>query len=599
MLAAKTASRKAASPMTARIPQDFIDELMQRADIVEIVGSRVQLKKAGREYKACCPFHGEKTPSFTVSPTKGFYHCFGCGAHGTALGFLMEYDRLDFVTAVEELAARCGLQVPRDSTGPAQAPLAPVYEALAAAATFFERSLRDRPAAIEYLRSRGLDGETVKAYRIGYALPAWDGLLRELGDSAERRERLFAAGLLVEREGGGHYDRFRDRIMFPIHDSRGRIVGFGGRVMGSGEPKYLNSPETAVFHKGQELYGLYEARQAERRLTRLLVVEGYMDVVALARHGIRDAAATLGTATTSEQIKRLFRVVPSLVFCFDGDRAGRAAAWRALQASLPEVRDGRQIAFLFLPDGEDPDSLVRKEGAEAFRGRLAGAQPLSDYLLEELRHQSGTESLDSRARLAELARPLLQQIPAGIYRELLTDRLAQEVGLKRDRLATALGTVPEASVPADEHPRPARRGRSPHARPSLVRQAITLLINFPGLGAQVEVPMGLAEVSQKGVPLLLELLDLSRNHPGLGPGAVAERFRERPERKHLAELLAAPVLVSEAAAARELNDCLCRIMALDREERLAALVSKAESGVLTVEERAAFRQLQRQVAGGH
>ncbi len=585
--------------MTARIPQDFIDELMQRADIVEIVGSRVPLKKAGREYKACCPFHGEKTPSFTVSPAKGFYHCFGCGAHGTALGFLMEYDRLDFVSAVEELAARCGLQVPREATTQAHAPLAPVYEVLAAAATFFERSLRDHPAAIGYLRSRGLDGETVKAYRIGFAPPAWDALLRELGDSAQRRERLLAAGLVVEREGGGYYDRFRERIMFPIRDSRGRVTGFGGRVTGSGEPKYLNSPETAVFHKGRELYGLYEARQAERKLSRLLVVEGYLDVVSLARHGLHDAVATLGTATTGEQIRRLFRVVPTLVFCFDGDPAGRTAAWRALQASLPEVRDGRQIAFLFLPEGEDPDSLVRKEGAETFCRRIAAAQPLSDYLLEELRRQSGADSLDGRARLAELARPLLHQIPAGVYRELLTDRLAQEVGIKRDRLADALGDAPRSSAPADQRPPAARRRRNPQARPSLVRQAITLLVNFPGIGAQAEIPAGLAQVRQKGTQLLVELLDLCRLHPGLSPGAVVERFRDRPEGRHLAELLVTPVLVSETAAVRELSDSLRRIMAFDREERLAELVSKAESGALTAEERAAFRQLQREMAGGH
>jgi DNA primase len=582
--------------MAGRIPQHFIDELMQRADIVEIVGSRIQLKKAGRDYKACCPFHGEKTPSFTVSPAKGFYHCFGCGAHGTALGFLMEYDRLDFVAAVEELASRLGIEVPREASAQAQSPLAPLYAVLGRAADFFEKSLRNHPAAVEYLRGRGLDGDSARAFRIGYAPPAWDGLLREMGDGEEVRQQLLAAGLIVAREGGGHYDRFRDRIMFPIRDGRGRVVGFGGRVLGAGEPKYLNSPETAVFHKGQELYGLYEAKQAERKLTRLMVVEGYMDAVSLARHGIRDVVATLGTSTTGEHVRRLFRVVPEIVFCFDGDRAGRAAAWRALQATLPEVREGRQVRFLFLPDGEDPDSLVGKEGAEAFSARVGQATALSDYLLDELRRQAGPDSLDSRARLAELARPLLNLLPTGVYRELLTDRLAQEVGLKRERLSAAMGE-PQSAEPQAPAPRRAAPPRAATGRPSLIRQAISLVLNFPQVAATVQVPAGLAGARLKGVGLLVELLELTRASPGLTPGALAERFRDRSEGPHLAELLAAPTLVSEAAAPRELADSLQRILALDREERLAALVSKAASGGLTAEEKEEFRQLQRDPAG--
>ena len=583
--------------MTSRIPQHFIDDLLQRADIVEVIGSRVPLKKAGREYKACCPFHGEKTPSFTVSPAKGFFHCFGCGAHGTALGFLMDYDRLDFISAVEELASRVGMEIPREATaGAPQSPLAPVYDALAEAAVYFEKSLRGCQPAIDYLRARGLDGDTAREFRIGYAPAAWDGLLQHFADSAAGQQDLIAAGLIVPREGGGHYDRFRDRIMFPIRDSRGRVVGFGGRVLGSGEPKYLNSPETEVFHKGQELYGLYEAKQAERRLARLLVVEGYMDVVSLARHGIRDVVATLGTATTGEHVKRLFRVVPEIIFCFDGDRAGRAAAWRALQACLQEVREGRQIRFLFLPDGEDPDSLVKKEGAETFAGRANSAVTLSDYLLEELRRQAGSDSLDGRARLAELARPLVSQLPDGVYRELLMERLAAEVGLKRERLGTAMG-----EKPADEQQPAPRRSpstrRIPGARPSLVRQAITLLVHYPQLGPGLLVPPGLAESPQRGAALLAELVEVTRQTPGLSPAALVERFRDRAEGPHLAELLAGQVLVAEDAAARELNDSLQRIVAAGREERLAQLVSKAGSGGLTPAEKDEFRRLQSQRGG--
>jgi DNA primase len=576
--------------VTGRIPQHFIDELMQRADIVEVVGSRVPLKKAGREYKACCPFHGEKTPSFTVSPDKGFYHCFGCGAHGTALGFIMEFDRLEFVAAVEELAGIYGLEVPREDPPPGRAPLAPVFAVLGEAAVFFQEALKNHPSAVDYLKSRGLDGDTAREFRLGYAPPAWDSLLRALGATESRIPLLLAAGLVVPRDGGGHYDRFRDRIMFPIRDSRGRVVGFGGRVIGAGEPKYLNSPETAVFHKGQELYGVYEAKQAERRLAQLLVVEGYMDVVSLARHGVRNVVATLGTATTGEHVRRLFRIVADIVFCFDGDRAGRAAAWRALQTSLPEIRDGRQVRFLFLPDGEDPDSLVRKEGAQAFGQRLEQSQPLSEYLIAELRQQSGTDSLDARARLAELARPLINLVPQGVYRELLTDRLAAEVGMNRSRLDQALGGKPAAAPAPTRTPRPARVAA---VRPSLIRQAISLVLRYPGIAGQVPIPAGFNSGSQRGLPLLAELMDLVHQNPALTPGALVERFRDRPEGRHLADLLAEDLLVGEDAAARELAGSLERIVLQGQEERLAELVSKASGSSLTAAEKDEFRELQK------
>jgi len=438
--------------VAGRIPQDFIDELVQRADIVEIIGSRVQLKKAGREYKAPCPFHNEKTPSFTVSPAKGFYHCFGCGVHGTALGFLMEFDRLEFPEAVEELAQSLGLEVPRDEKAEQRAPLTPIYDVLTRAADIYRRTLKDHPAAIDYLKSRGLSGETVAAFGVGYAPGGWDFMLQQFDDREETRRNLKSAGLIAERDNGGYYDRFRDRVIFPIRDSRGRTVGFGGRVMGDGEPKYLNSPETPAFHKGRELYGFFEARRANRQLERVLVVEGYMDVISLAQQGIDNAVATLGTATTPEHLRRLFRATSEIVFCFDGDRAGREAAWRALQTSLPEMRDGRQLRFLFLPDGEDPDSLVQQEGAAAFSARLAATLPLSDYLFRELESQTDTQSMDGRARLAELARPLIETLPQGVYRELLTERL---------RPKSASDATPSIRSWRVNAPRRARRGNSP------------------------------------------------------------------------------------------------------------------------------------------
>ncbi len=449
----------------ARIPQHFIDELVARTDIIEVIGSRVQLKKAGREYKACCPFHDEKTPSFWVSVDKQFYHCFGCGAHGTVLGFVMDYDHLGFIEAVEELAARAGLEVPREG-GAAAGPVNPhdeLFVAMERAALYFRQCLSGDARARDYVKRRGLDADAVQKFGIGYAAARWDGLLERYGGTDDERHVLLRAGLIIERQPQqetsgaaasspagvdsaspasasaantstytrerGFYDRFRDRLMFPIRDTRGRTIGFGGRVLDQGEPKYLNSPETELFHKGRELYGLYEARQATRSLQRLMVVEGYMDVVSLHQAGITYAVATLGTSTTPEHLQRIFRLVGEVVFCFDGDRAGRAAAWRALENAVAEVKQGRQVRFLFLPDGHDPDTLVREEGKEAFEARLAGAMPLSEYLIRELSSRVETGSVDGRAKLVELARPLVRKIPSDVYRELLVNQLAEVVGM--------------------------------------------------------------------------------------------------------------------------------------------------------------------------
>ncbi|HLB83402.1 MAG TPA: DNA primase, partial [Steroidobacteraceae bacterium] len=430
--------------MAGRIPQHFVDELVARTDIIEVIGGRVQLKRAGREYKACCPFHDEKTPSFTVSPDKQFYHCFGCGAHGTALGFVMEYDHLGFVEAVEELAARAGLEVPREGGDTAPRPNEDLYVALERAALFFRQSLSGEPRAREYLAGRGLTSDSLTRFGIGYAPPGWSALLDRYGTTPEERQTLARAGLVIERTDGGtgQYDRFRDRVMFPIRDVRGRTIGFGGRVLDKGEPKYLNSPETELFHKGRELYGLYEARQATRNLARLLVVEGYMDVVRLHQAGITHAVATLGTATTPEHLQRIFRLVGEVVFCFDGDRAGRAAAWRALENAVSEVKQGRQLRFLFLPDGHDPDTLVGEEGAQAFETRIGAAVPLADYLIGELASRCDVASVDGRARLVELARPLIQRIPSDVYRELLLTQLASVVGMPAARLTQLLRAAP-------------------------------------------------------------------------------------------------------------------------------------------------------------
>ncbi|MGL4319167.1 MAG: DNA primase [Pseudomonas sp.] len=437
--------------MAGLIPQSFIDDLLNRTDIVEVVSSRIQLKKAGKNYTACCPFHKEKTPSFSVSPDKQFYYCFGCGAGGNALGFVMDHDSLDFPLAIEELAKRAGMEVPREEGGrsskPRQPTDSPLYTLLTAASDYYRQALKSHPtrkAAVDYLKGRGLSGEIARDFGLGFAPPGWDNLLKHLGGDSLQQKTMIDAGLLIENaDSGKRYDRFRDRVMFPIRDSRGRIIAFGGRVLGDDKPKYLNSPETPVFHKGQELYGLYEARKSNRDLDEIMVVEGYMDVIALAQQGLRNAVATLGTATSEEHLKRLFRLVPSVLFCFDGDAAGRKAAWRALESTLPSLQDGRRARFLFLPDGEDPDSLVRAEGTDAFRARInQHAQPLAEYFFQQLSEEADPRSLEGKAHLVTLAAPLIEQIPGINLRALMRQRLGEITGLNSEALNQVARSAP-------------------------------------------------------------------------------------------------------------------------------------------------------------
>ena len=580
--------------MSGRIPQEFLDELLARADIGEVISARVPIKKAGREYKACCPFHSEKTPSFTVVPDKAFYHCFGCGAHGNALDFLMEFDRLEFPEAVEELADLMGLKVPREESRTETSPTAPVFGVLSRAAEVFTRSLKEQHEAQDYLKQRGISGATAKTFALGYAPPGWDRLIRELGGSDESLQRLLEAGLIVRRDDGKRYDRFRERVMFPIRDARARVVGFGGRIIGQGEPKYLNSPETPVFHKGRELYGLYEARQANRRLERLLVVEGYMDAVVLAEHGVTNAVATLGTATTTEHLRRLFRASQEVVFCFDGDRAGRDAAWRALNVSLGQMREGRQIRCLFLPEGHDPDSLIREEGSAAFQSRLLEAVPLSEYLFAHLSAQVDLQSVDGRARLAESALPLLGQLPEGVYRELLTGQLAQKVGLPTEKLERRLSGDSENPRLENSGLRKQPVSRRVAGRPSLIRQAVALLIHYPGAGAGLETPPELAQMERPGLALLRELLKLTRQHPELSPAAVSERFRGRPEHKHLEALLAQEMLVEATEAPAQIQGSLDRLALEECRRRLDGLVARSAAG-LSEPEKEEFQALQNRI----
>jgi DNA primase len=590
-------SRTPWKTMSGLIPQHFIDDLIARADIVEVLGTRIQLKKAGREYKAQCPFHDEKTPSFTVSPAKGFYHCFGCGAHGTALGFLMEHDHLSFPEAVETLARMMGIEVPREESQHPARRYDELFECMERAERYFQAELKSHEVAVAYLKDRGIDGTTAKRFGIGYAPPGWSQLLDRFGTTQEAIERLFNVGLIIRKDNGSHYDRFRDRLMFPIHDSRGRCIGFGGRVLGRDTPKYLNSPETVLFHKGRELYGLYEARQALRNISRLVVVEGYMDVVGLARHGIDFAAATLGTATTEEHLNRLFRVTDEVLFCFDGDRAGRAAAWRALEVALPEVREGRQIRFVFLPEGQDPDSFVAEHGAQAFEEALDGGIPLSEFLLSELSARVDMESVDGRARLAELARPLIARIPQGIYRELLMTQFAGAVGLSAARFDAIMARNAPGAQASHRAAglSEARRSlkRAGGARPSVVRRAITLVLHHPEAAAGLDTG-GLATIARPGAELLRELIETAQAEPNITTAGLLERWRNDPQGRHLGKLAAVEMPpADEFDPAAELADCLAQLAAAGVRDRVQILIEKERLNALSDEERGELRRLGR------
>ena len=572
------------------IPQHFIDELITRADIVEVIGSRVPLKKAGREFKACCPFHGEKTPSFTVSQTKQFYHCFGCGAHGTALGFLMEYDRLGFVEAVEELASRLGLEVPREAGGDRRETVRDdLHELMGRVAQFYRDVLKDDARAIEYLKGRGLTGDTAARFGIGFAPDSWNAVLKRFGEGEAARRRLAAAGLIIERSGpgretdGGFYDRFRDRIMFPIRDARGRVIAFGGRILDKGEPKYLNSPETSLFHKGQELYGLYEARQSRQALNRLLIVEGYMDVVRLHQAGVTYALATLGTATTAEHLSRVFRLTSEVVFCFDGDRAGRAAAWRALENSLQLATAGRRIRFLFLPEGHDPDSLVGQEGREAFESRVATAIPLHRYLIQSLQEQVGLGA-SNRPKLIESAKPLIGKMPADAYRDETIRELAKSAGI--DHVGDVLKWINEFPTERLANSSPVSVAISP-GRGSVVRQAIVMLLNVPEAAQHLQGTERLAGSTLPGVSLFAELIADLKQRPAPHKAAVVERWRERPEGVHLMKLASTESLVSDPkAAARELQTAVEKLLhEIGPAERTDQLLRKADEAGLTAEEK--------------
>lgn len=575
--------------MAGRIPDSFIQDLLARTDIVQVIGERLQLRKAGKEYVALSPFTNEKSPSFTVSPQKQFYHCFSSGKHGSAITFLMEYDRLPFVEAVEELARRAGLQVPREGgDAPRALVLDGPLDALAAAERHFKAQLKQSNLAIEYLKKRGITGETARRFGIGYAPESWDSLARQFGDNPKH---ALDAGLLIRKDGGGVYDRFRHRVMFPIRDTRGRVIGFGGRTLGDDKAKYLNSPETPLFHKGRNLYGLYEARQGTGAIPYLLVVEGYMDAVMLSQHGIPHVVATLGTATTREHLNLLFKSTQRVVFCFDGDRAGRAAAWRALEQALPEAFEGREMLFMFLPDGHDPDTLVQEIGADEFRKRVAGALSLSSFLISELSSQVNLSTADGRARLVALARPHLERLREGPLRTLILDELARLTRLSR----ADLEKWGRSQFPDEKSTPTPFSAFSTAARP--VWRALQLLLERPSLAAGVSNVEQLAQAESPGVGLLLAVMEYFRDHPDATAGQLIELWRDEERGQALARVAAEPLTLPEETVAEEFAAAIANLAQKGLRARAQALVAEARRRELSVAEQEELGALSRHLAG--
>lgn len=617
--------------MAGRIPQHFIDDLLARVNILDVVESRVKIKRSGKNYAGLCPFHQEKSPSFTVAPDKQLYYCFGCGAGGNAIGFIMEYERLSFPEAIEELAKLAGVEVPREeshnSDNQHEERLKQQYQLLERANLFFQQQLRthtDRQRAVDYLKGRGLSGKIASRFQIGFAPPGWDNLLKDYYDLSEAAQKLEQIGLVIHNEERErYYDRFRDRIMFPIRDMRGRVIAFGGRVLTDEKPKYLNSPETDTFHKGRELYGLYEARQHTRSLTRLLIVEGYMDVVGLAQHGITWSVATLGTATSGQHLSRLFKLVPELIFCFDGDQAGRTAAARALEVALPIIKDGMEVRFLFLPEGEDPDTLIRQEGQEGFEARVNEALPLSEFFFRLHGEDADLSSMDGRARFATHALPKIQSMQPSLLREMMVERICEITGLSHDQLNSVINlhqSTQSASSPQTHEyysgtstgsPSAAASAQAPAApvryqqvrpttqtegnRRSLVNSAISILLHYPQLATDAADPSMLEKLDEPNAGLLAALIRYFNSAPNLSLGTLLVDWQQSAELSAslvtLNEISHLDPVVGDINPAQLLSDAFQRLLQRADEGKLDQLLKKSRQSPLTQDEKQQLQQL--------
>ena len=554
--------------MAGRIPSSFIDDLLNRIDIVEVIDSRVPLKKKGRDYWACCPFHNEKTSSFSVSQNKQFYYCFGCQQKGNAIGFLMDYDHMEFVEAIESLATMLGLDIPYEkgqAPTPSNKGSESIYDTLQQCADYYLLQLKQHPEAIDYLKQRGISGETAKDFAIGYAPPGWNNLIGERGPLTE-------AGMLIEKDNGQYYDRFRHRIIFPIRDRRGRSIAFGGRVIAAEDnPKYLNSPESPVFHKGSEIYGLFELKKAVQHIDQIFITEGYMDVIALAEQGVKTAVATLGTAINNDQIEKLFRSCKNLVFCFDGDTAGRKAAWRSLEQCLTSLKEGRLARFLFLPDGQDPDSYIRQHGKQGFQEQANQAATLTEFLFATLLSECNVKSLEGKSQFLDRLRPYFVQIPLQSLKDQILGEVERQLSVQLDsRLLGILGHEKQEINTAT---------RIPEQRWTPTRLAINLLLQKPSLADNTGALHELAETSIPGVDLLLQLLDQIHEEPGISTQNLLDRFRGNENETHLYKLAAMqPAMDDEQGIEQMFEDCLRRLQSNYTDHRIKILIGKMQAG---------------------
>lgn len=574
--------------MANLIPKAFINELLTRVDIVDVIDTRVPLKKKGHNYTACCPFHNEKTPSFSVSQAKQFYYCFGCSKSGNAISFLMDYERMEFVEAIESLAGQFGIEVPR-TQGQKQNKQTynDLYQILDKAADFFHRQLKTNPKAVSYLKNRGLNPDIIEKFQLGYARASWDQLMQQFSKDPGTQKSLEQAGMTIQKDNGGYYDRFRDRVMFPIKDRQGRCVAFGGRIMGDGQPKYLNSPETPVFHKGSELYGLYQSLKSRHGLDYMLVVEGYMDLLTLVQHGYPNTVATLGTATTKFHLERLFKTTTNIVFCFDGDNAGRKAAWRALETCLQVIDDKRGAKFIFLPDGEDPDSVLKNNPPKFFANLVEKAQTLSSFFFEHLVEQVDLSHMDGRARFSQLATPLIDSMQESVFKQIMIEETA-----KLTRIAAEKLLIQQNKSVSDTHQHDQNAAKkSVQERLSPMRLAITLLLQQPSLIEELNEIDWLEKLEAPGVEILQELIKVIQANPTTNTGLLLEHWRDQDAARHLVKLAQWELNIPEGGFNLEFQGAIECIKQLALDQQIEQLLIKANRSELSLEEKQALQLL--------
>lgn len=580
--------------MSKLIPQPFIDDLLSKVDIADVIGSRVKLKRTGSNLVGLCPFHTEKTPSFTVSQAKQFFHCFGCSAHGSAISFIMQFERLSFVEAIENLASYAGLTVPKNEEYEHKNNYTQLYKLNEAAANLFSQQLTNSPRAINYLKSRGLTGKICKKFNLGYAPNSWENLRSLYGNSQPIKQQMITSGLLITKDSNKVYSRFRDRIMFPIHNMRGNIIGFGGRALSKDDPaKYLNSPETPIFHKGEELYGLFAARKASNDLKFVIVVEGYLDVIALAQFGITNVVATLGTAISTKQIQLLLRNTTEIIFCFDGDQAGRTAAWRALENSLPLMRDGIQIKFLFLPENHDPDSLIRQELAVAFNKRLETAIPLSDFFIKQLTSNININTIDGKAKLTKISQELLKKMPQSIFYQLLASKIAELVNIN----------VEELKNPSryQKTPKDAKLNNNSEATTTIattittipvpIQNALAILLHQPSIISQFNDIDDIKNIKVEGIEILLDMVSLIKKQPTISMGAILEHWRDKQHIDLIKNLACREQIISPDILKNELSGIIQLVRQLEQTAAIQELLTKAAAKKLNTEEKQKLQNL--------